>query len=55
MNLERKRRMSMKAMVLAACASLFPIVAPVHAHHAFAAEFDIKAPVKLRGTVQKME
>ena len=28
---------------------------PVSAHHAFAAEFDAKAPVKLRGTVTKME
>jgi len=45
--------MSMKAVVLVACAIL--ILAPVRAHHAFAAEFDIKAPVKLRGTVQKME
>jgi hypothetical protein len=53
MNLERKSRMSMKAVVLVACAIL--ILAPVRAHHAFAAEFDIKAPVKLRGTVQKME
>jgi hypothetical protein len=30
-------------------------VRPVLAHHAFAAEFDAKAPVKLRGTVVKME
>jgi hypothetical protein len=29
--------------------------APVWAHHAFAAEFDGKAPVKLQGTVTKME
>jgi len=29
--------------------------APVQAHHAFAAEFDAKKPVKLRGTVTKME
>ena len=43
MNLERKGRMSMKAVVLAACASLFPILPPARAHHAFAAEFDIKA------------
>ena len=28
---------------------------PVFAHHAFAAEFDANAPVKLRGTVVKME
>ena len=28
---------------------------PVVAHHSFAAEFDAKKPVKLRGTVTKME
>src|SRR5438045_2417641 len=30
-------------------------VEPVSAHHAFAAEFDAKKPVKLQGTVTKME
>ena len=28
---------------------------PVRAHHAFAAEFDAKKPIKLQGTVTKME
>lgn len=31
------------------------LAAPVWAHHAFAAEFDGKTPVKLQGTVTKME
>jgi len=38
-----------------AVAVLFMSAAPVFAHHAFAAEFDAKRPVKLRGTVSKME
>ena len=43
----------MKVTVLFA-ASLLSTV-PSWAHHAFAAEFDIKKPVKLQGTVTKME
>jgi hypothetical protein len=40
-----------------AIALLFLVLAarPLAAHHAFAAEFDAKKPVKLRGTVTKME
>ena len=34
---------------------LIAAVVPMSAHHAFAAEFDAKKPVKLRGTVTKME
>jgi len=37
-------------VVLLAAAGL-----PVAAHHAFAAEFDAKKPIKIRGTVSKME
>jgi hypothetical protein len=36
-------------------ALLLVAAAPVWAHHAFAAEFDAQKPVKLRGTVVKVE
>jgi hypothetical protein len=42
------------AMVLAA-AGMLVAVAPVWAHHAFAAEFNEKAPLKLQGVVTKWE
>jgi hypothetical protein len=41
--------------VAAAAVSLFLAAAPVWAHHAFAAEFDIGKPVKLAGKVTGME
>ena len=34
---------------------LVPGAKPVRAHHAFAAEFDASKPIKLKGTVTKME
>ena len=36
-------------------AGLLAAVAPAWAHHAFAAEFDAQRPVKLKGTVAKVE
>ena len=43
-------------MKIAALALLLALtVRPALAHHAFAAEFDAKKPIKLRGTVTKME
>jgi hypothetical protein len=44
-----------KLSVGVAALGLLLAVKPVSAHHAFAAEFDAKKPVKLRGTVTKME
>jgi hypothetical protein len=44
-----------KLAVVIAVTGLLLNAAPVVAHHAFAAEFDAKKPVKLRGTVTKME
>ena len=45
----------MKAAALVLFLVLIVAVKTASAHHAFAAEFDAKKPVKLRGTVTKME
>ena len=47
--------MRTRVAVVLAGAGLLLAVAPVWGHHAFAAEFDAKKPVKLQGTVTKME
>ena len=47
--------MRTKLVMLIAGAALLVPVARTSAHHAFAAEFDANRPVKLRGTVAKME
>ena len=47
--------MNKKIAVNLAAVSLLLTAMPVLAHHAFTAEFDAKKPVKLRGTVAKVE
>jgi hypothetical protein len=44
----------MKIGVLALLVAILEVV-PARAHHSFAAEFDANKPIKLRGTVTKME
>jgi hypothetical protein len=46
-------RMSLSGVVLGGLLVLAAI--PVWAHHSFAAEFDANKPVKLQGTVKKVE
>ena len=47
--------MRTKLSVMIAGLGLLLAAVPVLAHHSFAAEFDAKQPVKLQGTVTKME
>lgn len=45
----------MKKLVLAAIALATLAAAPIYAHHAFSAEFDVNKPVTVKGTVTKIE
>ncbi|HUK33073.1 MAG TPA: DUF6152 family protein, partial [Vicinamibacterales bacterium] len=45
----------MKTFTTLVAAALVLVAPRAHAHHAFAAEFDAKQPITLRGTVTKVE
>ena len=47
--------MRMTLAVAVVAAGLLTGVAQLHAHHAFAAEFDVNRPIKLTGTITKIE
>jgi len=47
--------MRKKLATLLGITGLLAAAAPMWAHHAFAAEFDAQKPVKLKGTVAKVE
>ena len=47
--------MRKKIAVLGTAVGLLVAIVPVEAHHAFAAEFDAKRPVKLKGKVTRFE
>jgi uncharacterized protein DUF6152 len=47
--------MRMKLAVVGASVGVILAAAPVLAHHAFSAEFDISKPIQLRGTLLKWE
>ena len=47
--------MQTKLVVAVASTSVFLAVASVRGHHSFSAEFDAEKPIKLDGTVTKME
>src|SRR5919109_2011909 len=52
---ERSLAMTFRVRVTAVVVGFLLTAAVASAHHSFAAEFDVNKPVKLRGTLTKME
>ena len=50
-----RRELLILAASIAVLLLLAPAIAPVSAHHAFSSEFDSQKPIKLTGTVKKVE
>src|ERR671914_1048963 len=48
-------RVTVMSVLATASLSLLSSAVPLRAHHAFAAEFDAKKPIKLEGSVTKVE
>jgi hypothetical protein len=49
------RKLSVLGAVVVAGFALLVAAPPAAAHHAFAAEFDVKAPVEVKGKITKMD
>ena len=45
----------MRTKLMVGIAAAFVCAMPLAAHHAFAAEFDVNQPVKVKGTITKVE
>ena len=48
-------RRNLSIVIVAVVVALGARAVPVWAHHSFSAEFDVKKPIKFRGTLTKME
>ena len=47
--------MKLRALTFLGVLSVLPAAAPLLAHHSFAAEYDAKKPIELKGTITKVD